>query len=142
MYTPPRNGGEQSWLHDQSPVRGGTRTPPQNYSTSTAPEKESWKGLKADLWPETPESGTPTLINPTSTLLQGLLKEERAHRGSRGSLYEDGRESPRTPDRSRFQDDNISEKARKASQATAVAQSQPKDMGVREMDQVRVELNL
>ncbi|KAJ5273357.1 hypothetical protein N7478_008482 [Penicillium angulare] len=115
MYTPPRNNAERSWLNDQSPVRGGVRTPPQRYKT--------------------PESGTPTLINPTSTLLQGLLKEERANRGSRGSISEDGAESPRTPDRNRLQEDTASEKARKVSQAAAAAQSQLKEMGVREMDQ-------
>ncbi|KAJ6021237.1 hypothetical protein N7540_006741 [Penicillium herquei] len=115
MYTPPRNETERSWPRDQSPVKGGFRTPPQRYRT--------------------PESGTPTLINPTSTLLQGLLKEERAHRGSRGTASEDGVESPRTPDRSRVQEDTASEKTRKATQIAAAAQTQLKDMGVREMDQ-------
>ncbi|KAJ5637950.1 hypothetical protein N7490_007829 [Penicillium lividum] len=113
MYTPPCNSAERSWLNDQSPVRGGVRTPPQHYKT--------------------PESGTPTLINPTSSLLQGLLKEERAHRGSRGGISDDGAESPRTPDRSRVQEDTASEKARKASQISAGLHM--KDMGVREMDQ-------
>ncbi|KAJ5722184.1 hypothetical protein N7488_000219 [Penicillium malachiteum] len=115
MYTPPRNETERSWPRDQSPVKGGFRTPPQRYRT--------------------PESGTPILINPTSTLLQGLLKEERAHRGSRGTASEDGVESPRTPDRSRVQEDTASEKTRKVTQIAAAAQTQLKDMGVREMDQ-------
>ncbi|KAJ5949487.1 hypothetical protein N7454_001071 [Penicillium verhagenii] len=114
MYTPPRNGPERSWLNDQSPVRG-VRTPPQHFRT--------------------PESGTPTLINPTSSLLQGLLKEERAHRGSRGSASEHGAESPRTPDRPRAQEDTASEKARKISQFPAGNAPHLKDMGVREMDQ-------
>ncbi|KAJ5709691.1 hypothetical protein N7493_009982 [Penicillium malachiteum] len=115
MYTPPRNETERSWPRDQSPVKGGFRTPPQRYRT--------------------PDSGTPTLINPTSTLLQGLLKEERAHRGSRGTASEDGVESPRTPDRSRVQEDTASEKTRKVTQIAVAAQTQLKDMGVREMDQ-------
>lgn len=33
MYTPPRNGAERSWLNDQSPVRGGVQTPPQQSSS-------------------------------------------------------------------------------------------------------------
>ncbi|KAJ5659751.1 hypothetical protein N7507_006202 [Penicillium longicatenatum] len=115
MYTPPLNGAERSWLNDQSPVRGGVQTPPQQYS-------------------RTPECGTPTLINPTSSLLQGLLKEERAHRGSRG-IPEDGAESPRTPDRPRVQEDTASEKARKVSQFLAPNAPHSKEMGVREMDQ-------
>ncbi|KAJ6090149.1 hypothetical protein N7486_008964 [Penicillium sp. IBT 16267x] len=116
MYTPPRNGGERSWLIDQSPVRGGVQTPPQQYSG-------------------TPECGTPTLINPTSSLLQGLLKEERAHRGSRGAISEDEGGSPRTPDRPRVQEDTASEKARKVSQFSAANAPHSKQMGVREMDQ-------
>lgn len=88
----------------------------------------------------TPECGTPTLINPTSSLLQGLLKEERAHRGSRGAISEDGAGSPRTPDRPRVQEDTASEKARKASQFSAANAPHSKEMGVREMDQVRIDV--
>lgn len=96
-----------------------------------------WKESDNDLG--TPECGTPTLINPTSSLLQGLLKEERAHRGSRG-MSEDGAESPRTPDRPRVQEDTASEKARRFSQFSAANAPLSKEMGVREMDQVWIDL--
>lgn len=90
-----------------------------------------------DILSETPDIGTPTLVNPASTLLQDLLKEQRAHRSSRGPLPEDWEDlGPRTPDGSRVQDDSASEKARKVSEAIVTGQRQPKEMGMREMDQV------
>jgi hypothetical protein len=94
-------------------------------------------GLMRDNLSETPECGTPTLVNPASTLLQDLLKEQRAHRSSRGTLPEDWEDlGPRTPDGSRMQDDSASEKVRKVSEAIVTGQRQPKEMGMREMDQV------
>lgn len=94
-------------------------------------------GLMHDNLSETPDIGTPTLVNPASTLLQDLLKEQRAHRSSRGTLPEDWEDfGPRTPDGSRIQDDSASEKARKVSEAVVTGQRQPKEMGMREMDQV------
>ncbi|CEO60084.1 hypothetical protein PMG11_04727 [Penicillium brasilianum] len=122
MYTPPRLASEVSWLRDQSPVHAGTRTPPQQCKT--------------------PDIGTPTLVNPASTLLQDLLKEQRAHRISRGNLPDDWEDlGPRTPDGSRVQDDSASEKARKVSEAIATGQRQPKEMGMREMDQYVSKMN-
>lgn len=94
-------------------------------------------GLMRDDFSETPDNGTPILVNPASTLLQDLLKEQRAHRSSRGTLPEDWEDlGPRTPDGSRIQDDSASEKARKVSEAVVTGQRQPKEMGMREMDQV------
>ncbi|KAJ5168203.1 uncharacterized protein N7482_003797 [Penicillium canariense] len=122
MYTPPRLTSEVSWLRDESPVHVGTRTPPRQCKT--------------------PDNGTPTLVNPASTLLQDLLKEQRAHRISRGALPEDWDDSgPRTPEGSRLQDDTASEKARKVNDAFAAGQRQPKEMGMREMDQYVSKMN-
>jgi hypothetical protein len=140
MYTPPRLANEISWLRDQSPVHAGTRTPPQqcsmpprfwiNFSAMST-------GLIYNKLLETPDISTPTLVNPASTLLQDLLKEQRAHRSSRGPLPEDWDDvGPRTPDGSRIQEDSASEKARKVSEALTTGQRQPKEMGMREMDQV------
>ncbi|KAJ5899024.1 hypothetical protein N7495_003768 [Penicillium taxi] len=92
MYSPPRNGTETSWLNDQSPSRG-SETP--------------------SLQCKTPENATHTLVNPASTLLQDLLKEQRAHRGSRGAPPEgwDASSIPRSPDGK--QEDTGSDKARR-----------------------------
>ena len=86
---------------------------------------------------ETPEPGTPTLVNPASALLQDLLKEERAHRSSRGTISDEFKENaPQTPETTRTQEDTASEKARKAGDVFSAGQRKPKEMGMREMDQV------
>lgn len=92
---------------------------------------------------DTPEPSTPTLVNPASALLQGLLKEERAHRSSRGTISEDYKENtPQTPETTRNQDDTASEKARKANDVFSAGQRKPKEMGMREMDQVSSEYGM
>ena len=88
-------------------------------------------------------------MNPSSALLQDLLKEQRATRGTRGPASEDTENQvPRTPDRpqsqtqtqpqsqSQSQEDGASERQRKVNSALAVGLRQPREMGVREMDQV------
>lgn len=136
MYTPPRMSTEISWLNDQSPIGSGTRTPPQ-CSRSLYPYQQS---VDADgaAYIETPENGTPTLVNPASALLQDLLHEQRAHRGSRGpaSVNWEDDSGPRTPKSAGVQDDSASEKARKISDALSAGLRQPREMGMREMDQV------
>lgn len=88
---------------------------------------------------DTPEPSTPTLVNPSSALLQDLLKEQRAHRGSRGNISEDlDNSAPRTPETVRVHDDTASEKARKVNDALSAGQRKPKEMGMREMDNVSV----
>lgn len=86
---------------------------------------------------EIPDNGTPTLVHPASTLLQDLLKEQRAHRGSRAASedWEDDT-GPRTPEGSRTQEDSASEKARKINDAFSAGLRKPREMGMREMDQV------
>ncbi|KAI2730482.1 hypothetical protein CBS147332_2334 [Penicillium roqueforti] len=124
MFTPPRMSPEVSWLGDQSPVQRGARTPVRS-STS-----------------ETPEPSTPTLVNPASALLQDLLKEERAHRSSRGTISEDFKENaPLTPENTRTQEEPTSEKARKANDVFSAGQRKPKEMGMREMDQYVSKMN-
>ncbi|KAJ5606200.1 hypothetical protein N7510_008981 [Penicillium lagena] len=122
MYTPPRMSTEISWLNDQSPIGSGTRTPPQC---------------------KTPENGTPTLVNPASALLQDLLHEQRAHRGSRGpaSVNWEDDNGPRTPKGAGVPDDSASEKARKISDALSASLRQPREMGMREMDQYISNIN-
>ncbi|KAJ5268226.1 hypothetical protein N7524_005685 [Penicillium chrysogenum] len=122
MFTPPRMNAEVSWLRDQSPIHSGTKTPIRSS--------------------ETPEPGTPTLVNPASALLQDLLKEERAHRSSRGTISDEFKENaPQTPETTRTQEDTASEKARKASDVFSAGQRKPKEMGMREMDQYVSKMN-
>ncbi|QQK45973.1 GINS complex [Penicillium digitatum] len=122
MFTPPRLSAEASWLRDQSPTHHGTRTPIRSS--------------------DTPEPGTPTLVNPASALLQGLLKEERAHRSSRGTILEDYKDSsPPTPETTRTQGETASEKAHKANDVFSAGQRKPKEMGMREMDQYVSKMN-
>ncbi|KAJ5567470.1 hypothetical protein N7535_006776 [Penicillium sp. DV-2018c] len=119
MFTPPRYNAEVSWLEDQSPVKSGTKAPNRPF--------------------ETPEPSTPTLVNPASALLQDLLKEQRAHRSSRGPASEDcGETAPRTPETTRTQEETASEKARKVNDVFSAGQRKPKEMGMREMDQLIV----
>ncbi|KAJ5570094.1 uncharacterized protein N7459_009524 [Penicillium hispanicum] len=123
MNTPPRVNSDRSWLNDQSPGKVGTRTPPRQCKT--------------------PESGTPTLVNPASTLLQDLLKEQRAHRSSRGAAPDDREDNgSRTPEGGpRVQEETASEKTRKVSDMFTTGVRQPKEMGMREMDQYVSKMN-
>lgn len=109
-------------------------TPNRSYGMLLA---ETHHPVKCSSNIDTPEPTTPTLVNPSSSLLQDLLKEQRAHRGSRGNISEDMEISaPRTPETVRTQDDTASEKARKVNDALSAGQRKPKEMGMREMDQV------
>ncbi|KAJ5440892.1 GINS complex [Penicillium cf. griseofulvum] len=122
MFTPPRMSPEVSWLGDQSPIHQGTRT--------------------ANRLSKTPEPSTPTLVNPASALLQDLLKEERAHRSSRGTMSEDYKENaPQASETSRAQEDSASEKARKVNDVFSAGQRKPQEMGMREMDQYVSKMN-
>lgn len=84
-------------------------------------------------------------MNPSSVLLQDLLKEQRACRGSRAATEEMDAQVPRTPDRpsarSRSQSqsqsqDDTSEKQKRVNSALSAGLRQPREMGVREMDHV------
>ncbi|KAK2792095.1 hypothetical protein FQN51_001933 [Onygenales sp. PD_10] len=96
--------------------------------------------------PDTPQrttdsTGSTPLVNPTSALLQGLINEQRANRGSRRAASEhasDGHlQTPTAPS----QEDSSSEKQRKVSNALSAGLKQPREMGMREMDQYVSKLN-
>lgn len=99
----------------------------------------------------TPDASATSAVNPSSALLQDLLKEQRASRGSRGSTADDAdSQVPQTPDRchsrarsqslsqsqSQTHDDFVSGKQKKVNTALSAGLRQPREMGVREMDQV------
>lgn len=128
---------EVSWLRDQSPAHSGPKTPSRSCGTFLLSARDPWpQDIDAsDI--ETPEPGTPTLVNPASALLQDLLKEQRAHRSSRGAGSDEWEDAPRTPEGTRVQDDTGSEKARKVNDVFNAGLKKPKEMGIREMDQVR-----
>jgi hypothetical protein len=80
-----------------------------------------------------------TLVNPTSTILQGLIKEQRASRGSRKATSDmTDSIAAHTASPSQSHEDSLSEKQRRIGNALSAGIRQPRDMGIREMDQVRV----
>lgn len=86
-----------------------------------------------------PDTGA--LVHPTSAILQGLIKEQRATRGSRKTASDSVEEAvtgtpPTSQSQSHSQEDTSSEKQRKVSSALSAGLKQPRDMGIREMDQV------
>ncbi|OJJ49426.1 hypothetical protein ASPZODRAFT_14140 [Penicilliopsis zonata CBS 506.65] len=118
---PPRASSEMSWFRDQSPATSKTPSTPRQGSRSS-------------------DSGVSTLVNPTSSLLQGLIKEQRASRGARGTLTEVSDEDGlRTPEP--LQEDTPSERQRKINGALSAGLKQPREMGVREMDQYVSKIN-
>lgn len=84
-------------------------------------------------------------MNPSSALLQDLLKEQRASRGARTGGLEELENSPqRTPEwcqsqsRSNSQDELGSEKQKANKMLSNGSVRRPPEMGVRETDQVSV----
>lgn len=93
--------------------------------------------------PPSESSDTPAspMVNPTSALLQGLIKEQRASRGSsRRAVSEVADDiATATPPSTQSQEDSQSEKQRKVNSALSAGLRQPREMGFREMDQVSTE---
>ncbi|KAI9375315.1 hypothetical protein BJX61DRAFT_494682 [Aspergillus egyptiacus] len=135
METPKQTRTDMSWLQDASPMDEAPRTPRSSRS-------------------ETPESKSTSRVKPSSALLQGLLKEQRATRGARASELEELEDSAqRKPDwcqiQSRFQprsrshsqsqslsqEEPGSEKQQSTKMSSSGVIRQPRDMGVRETDQ-------
>lgn len=92
--------------------------------------------------PQSPTKSIDTgssLVNPTSTILQGLIQEQRS-RGSRQTVSDSTEEmlSNHTPptSQSRSQDDSQSEKQRIIANALAAGLKEPHEMGIREQAQV------
>ncbi|EEH40750.1 hypothetical protein PAAG_02726 [Paracoccidioides lutzii Pb01] len=97
--------------------------------------------------PDTPQrnndsTGSTPLVNPTSSLLQGLINEQRASRGGRRAASEHVSESQvQTPTPVPSQADSSSEKQRKVSNVLSAGLKQPREMGMRETDQYVSKLN-
>ncbi|EGE04873.1 hypothetical protein TEQG_03715 [Trichophyton equinum CBS 127.97] len=91
-------------------------------------------------------AGSP-FVNPTSTLLQNLINEQRASRGPRASSaceqhhVENSPQAPNTAGTTDQQEDSSSEKQRKINNALSAGLKQPREMGFREMDQYVSKLN-
>ncbi|KAL2819425.1 hypothetical protein BJX63DRAFT_428648 [Aspergillus granulosus] len=122
METPTRMGSDMSWLQDPSPITRTPRTPQR--SRSHTPEPNS------------------SFVNPSSALLQDLLKEQRATRGARTGGLEELETSPqRTPEwlhsqsRTHSQEEPSSEKQPTTKMSSSGSVRQPREMGVRETDQ-------
>ncbi|CBF81636.1 hypothetical protein AN5575.2 [Aspergillus nidulans FGSC A4] len=133
METPIRMGNganlylpNMSWLQDATPMVKTPRTPQRSRS-------------------HTPDPNSSSIVNPSSALLQDLLKEQRASRGARTGGLEELEESPqRTPEwchsqsLTNSQDEPGSEKQQTAKLSSNGSVRRPPEMGVRETDQVGV----
>ncbi|KAL4976676.1 hypothetical protein BDW66DRAFT_159494 [Aspergillus desertorum] len=131
METLTQMGSDMSWLHDATTM---VKTP----RTTQRPGSR------------TPDPNPSSIVNPSSALLQDLLKEQRASRGSRSSGLEEFEESPQcTPEwcqsqslsqsqsqRTNSQDEPSSEKQQRAELSSNGSVKRPPEMGVRETDQV------
>ncbi|KAL5048996.1 hypothetical protein BDW71DRAFT_195832 [Aspergillus fruticulosus] len=127
METPTQMGSDMLWLQDANPMAKPPRTPQRSRS-------------------DTPDPNSSSIVNPSSALLQDLLKEQRASRGVRTGVLEELEESPqRTPEwcrsqsqsqsRSNSQDELGSEKQQNAKLSLTGSVRRPPEMGVRETDQ-------
>ncbi|KAL4908257.1 hypothetical protein BDW74DRAFT_166049 [Aspergillus multicolor] len=137
METPTQRGTEMSWLQDASPMGNTPRTPQKSRS-------------------HTPEPNSSSMVNPSSALLQDLLKEQRASRGARTGGLEELEDSPRrTPEwcqtqtqtqtqsqsqsqsqtRTNSQEEPGSEKQQNIKMSSHGSVRRPPEMGVRETDQ-------
>ncbi|KAL4782850.1 hypothetical protein BJX76DRAFT_277199 [Aspergillus varians] len=126
METPTRMGTEMSWLQDASPMSRAPRTPQRSRSGYT----------------DSPERNSSSYVNPSSALLQDLLKEQRATRGARTGGLGGLEDSPqRTPEwcqsqsRSHSQEEPGSEKQKNTKMSGSGSVRRLPEMGVRESDQ-------
>lgn len=91
------------------------------------------------LNPGSTDGGVASIVNPTSTILQGLIKEQRATRGSRRTVSDYIEDVAMvTPPASRSNEETASDKQRKVNTAIPSGHKQPREMGIREMDQVAI----
>ncbi|GFF23144.1 hypothetical protein IFM58399_00186 [Aspergillus lentulus] len=137
MNSPSRLDSETSWFNGHSPLSGTPRATRRKHGSRSG----------------TPEPASTPLVNPSSTLLQDLLREQRATRVSRGPPPTDdcAEYMPRTPERSQSQsqtqtqsqsqEDAGSERQRKINSALSAGLKQPREMGFREMDQYISKIN-
>lgn len=115
------------------------RTPVHHDAGTSAESSCSFSLLIAPATASTDTSAT--LVNPTSTILQGLIKEQRATRGSRKTIPYLSDEIDHTPptsqSHSQSHENSPSDKQRRVNSLVSNGLKQPRDMGIREMDQVR-----
>ncbi|PGH11665.1 hypothetical protein AJ80_07032 [Polytolypa hystricis UAMH7299] len=136
------------YLSSHMGSRGKGATPSSLARTNTDPHRLSagYPSSSFDIQTQTPPraSDASGLVNPTSALLQGLIKEQRASRSSRRTTGEHVTESQLQtppPPTAPSQDGSTSEKRRRVSDALSAGLKQPQNMGMREMDQYVSNLN-
>ncbi|ODH41159.1 hypothetical protein ACO22_01459 [Paracoccidioides brasiliensis] len=112
-------------------------------NTDTSRVSASPTSARADTPQRNNDStGSTPLVNPSSSLLQGLINEQRASRGGRRAASEHVSESQvQTPATVPSQADSSSEKQRKVSNVLSAGLKQPREMGLRETDQYVSKLN-
>ncbi|KAL1965086.1 hypothetical protein VTN77DRAFT_6146 [Rasamsonia byssochlamydoides] len=91
-----------------------------------------------------PDIGGSPLVNPTSAILQDLIKEQRATRSARKTASDSVEEvvsgTPPTS-QSQSQEETSSEKQKMVNSAFSAGLKQPREMGIREMDQYVSKMN-
>ncbi|PGG99388.1 hypothetical protein GX51_06321 [Blastomyces parvus] len=123
--------------------RRSAKNAPANICTDTSRVSASPSSTQHDTPQRNMDStGSTPLVNPTSSLLQGLINEQRASRGGRRAVSEHPSDTQvQTPTIAPSQDDSSSEKQRKVNTALSAGLKQPREMGMREMDQYVSKLN-
>ncbi|OJD22524.1 hypothetical protein ACJ73_06124 [Blastomyces percursus] len=136
-------------------------TPDHSHPSKSVSRRRSAKNTPANIYPDTsrvsasPSStqydtpqrnidstGSTLLVNPTSSLLQGLINEQRANRSGRRAVSEHPNDiQVQTPTITPSQDDSSSEEQRKVSNVLSAGLKEPREMGMREMDQYVSKLN-
>ncbi|KAL1871743.1 DNA replication complex GINS protein PSF3 [Paecilomyces lecythidis] len=145
-----------SYDNTQSPSRSrfhsraGTHTPPPKlntelgrFSREQSPLNTTRPGSPSRFDSKCSDTPASPMVNPTSALLQGLIKEQRASRGSsRRAVSEVADDiATATPPSTQSQEDSQSEKQRKVNSALSAGLRQPREMGFREMDQYVSKIN-
>ncbi|EGE82653.1 hypothetical protein RJZ56_004031 [Blastomyces dermatitidis] len=123
--------------------RRNTKDAPANIYTDSSRVSASPSSTHYDTPQRNIDSARSTpLVNPTSSLLQGLINEQRANRGGRRGVSEHPSDiQVQTPTITPSQDDSSSEKQRKVTNVLSAGLKEPREMGIREMNQYVSKLN-
>ncbi|KLJ07780.1 hypothetical protein EMPG_16758 [Blastomyces silverae] len=134
---------DHSHLSKSVSQRRSAKNAPANIYTDTSRVSASPSSTQHDTPQRNIDSaGSTPLVNPTSSLLQGLINEQRASRGGRRAVSEHPSDiQVQTPTIAPSQDDSSSEKQRKISNVLSAGLKEPREMGMREMDQYVSKLN-
>ncbi|EFR03792.1 hypothetical protein MGYG_06791 [Nannizzia gypsea CBS 118893] len=144
-----RTKGKQMASEQSQNVRPSSRLHTLNDGVHIPPEYRHIPGQvkDSDGAQRSSSAAASPFVNPTSTLLQNLINEQRASRGPRASSaceqhhVESSLQASNNAGTTDQQEDSSSEKQRKINHALSAGLKQPREMGFREMDQYVSKLN-